>query len=288
MINQNKHFPAWRLAQDVVIALPRAAIPFFKIFWLPTLLNTIALLVARGVWFEFFDMRENSMPLWVVSVISAPFGAILTIAAFRYFDRGTLPKWREGFQFGRDFKIVTLLVLAFILVSQYAYADTWRTWVLLTWLGDARPTPYIYRVATLVIFASTIAAIVICTLVAIRTMAPIWTIVTKDQRDVSWLWHLFRVVPFSLFAFFLLFEVVYFQLGTLYLQLLQWAGIPIPVHTGATHWRAYIMLQLITDLKWLPYNYIAGLMWYTAMAKGLSTAWNMAGNDIGERIKTST
>ena len=266
---QPSHLPILSLAARALSDAVRAVLPLLKIYWLPITIYTMAVSIMRVAWFEHITPKSN-LPVWSEVALWAPFGAVIAIAAFRYFDSARLPDWRQGFAFGRAFWFSVLCLFIVNLVYRYApYVEqqgVWAAWRYSAGPFWTTPTPDGYATIAGMRLLAQIVGFAVNALVGAIAMGAIWLIATTDKFDAGRLKTLLLMFPLSLFAYLCLFEVVYNQVGLLINWLYYWIGIPYPEPPQSADWRERLAPELLREIYNIPAGFIVTMLWLTAIA----------------------
>ena len=264
-----KKFPVFTLAANAVLVAARSALAFLSIYLLPTIIYTIALVVARVAWFEHSG-QQYAFPLWGEVVLWTPFAALISIAFFRYVDTGGRPHWWDGFALGPGFWAVAglLLVVNFV----YEHLPYWENefaqviWRLQFGPDWARVAIDNQQLAALSRFAVQIGGLAVNALVGMIAMGLVWVIATRNRVDHPEFLRLVSLFPLSLFLYLLLFEVITYQIGALYNAVIYGSGILHSVWPDSQVWRERVLPEFFRVLPFLPYGYISNLVWFAAIA----------------------
>ena len=267
---QPSNFPILSLAAQALADTARATWALIRIYWLPTAVYIIAVVAARVVWFEHVTAKF-SPPIWIEVVLWAPFAAVITVAAFRYFAGDNLPNWRQGFRFGRLFWLACLCLFVVNLVYRYMPAVEQES-VLAAWRYIAgpdwtAPASDGYAAIAGIRFVAQIAGFAVNALVGAFAMCATWMIATRDVVDWGRLKKLLLMFPLSLFAYLLMFEVVYYQVGLAIDWLYSVLSIPYPAPPPQLgSWRERVVPELLREVYNTPFGFVVTLLWLTATA----------------------
>lgn len=281
---QPSTFPILSLAAEALADTARATLALIRIYWLPTAIYIIAMVAARVVWFEHVTAK-SSPPVWIEVVLWTPFAAVISVAAFRYFAGENPPNWRHGFKFGRLFWLACLCLFAVNLVYRYMPAveqdsvlAAWRYVAGPDWLAPASDGQT--AIAGIRLLAQ-IAGFAVNALVGAVAMGVTWMIATRDVVDWGRLKKLLLMFPLSLFAYLLMFEIVYYQVGLVIDWFYSVLSIPYPAPPPQLgSWRERVVPELLREVYNIPFGFVVTLLWLTAIA----TAFRyLEGGGTGDR-----
>ncbi len=269
-MSQPSNLPILSLAAEALAVACRSILALVRIYWLPIAVYTVAVAVARVIWFEHVTTKFG-LPVWVEVALWAPFAAVITIAAFRYFVSADLPSWYRGFEFSRSFWLSILCLFVVNLVYRYTpfveQESVWAAWRYIAGPTWFKPTQDGYAAIAAMRLLAQIAGFAVNAFVGAVAMGAIWLVAPRDAFGAGELKKLLLMFPLSLFAYLFIFEIVNNQVSVLINWIHHWLSIPYPaLPQQLDNWRERLVPELLRELHNIPTGFVVTLLWLTALA----------------------